>query len=94
VLHGHEGGDEEGLVADFREEDHCKRKYEGVEWPDDAFLLVWDSRFSGLGALGDIEMVLVRRVGEGGCLVVRLVGDIYRLLGPDVSECSRQHKTV
>jgi len=31
VTHGHESGDKECLVTNFGEQDHGKRKYEGVE---------------------------------------------------------------
>ena len=31
MFHRHEGGDKEGLVADFREQDHCEGEDERVE---------------------------------------------------------------
>ena len=34
VFHCHEGGDEEGLVADFGEDYHCEGEEEGVEGLD------------------------------------------------------------
>ena len=30
VAHGHDGGDEEGLVAQFRDDDHRQRRHEAV----------------------------------------------------------------
>src|SRR5690348_3121769 len=32
MFHGHDGGDEEGFVTDFRDHDHCKRKDERLSF--------------------------------------------------------------
>lgn len=64
VLHGHEGGDEEGLVADLRDEDHGQGEDEGVEGLDYAVVFVYARDVAGgEGAVAAGDVVVMRGVG-------------------------------
>ncbi len=76
MFHGHEGCHEEGFIANLGDEDHGEGEDEGVQGLDETFSgIVRDlGVLAGLLAVGQLEVVLVRRFRYGRCLVVRLVG--------------------
>lgn len=49
MAHRHERGDEEGLIANLREEDHGEGEDEGVEGLDDALWLFFSWGRGGVG---------------------------------------------
>lgn len=65
VFHGHQGCDEESLVANFRDENHSEGEDERMEGLDETFNpLGVHVGLAAFGGLCEIQVVLVGRVGD------------------------------
>lgn len=80
VLHSHEGGYEEGLVANLGDEDHGHGEDERVEWTNDALIILVAARPDRDVRFRHTEIVFIGRVGNGKGFLVGGFGEMVGFL--------------